>query len=123
MKILYRFILSFVASWFALPIQAQTKPNVLFILSDDHSASFLGCYGNPDLKTPNIDKLAKEGIQFNRAFTTAPQCVPSRASIMTGRSQVEIGMTRFSAPLPINIKSYPEYLKDAGYYTGICGRT
>ena len=102
---------------------AQSKPNILFILSDDHSASFLSTYGNPDLKTPNIDKLAKEGIQFNKAFTTAPQCVPSRASLMTGRSQVEIGMTRFSAPLPAEIKSYPEYLREAGYYTGIAGRT
>jgi arylsulfatase A-like enzyme len=102
---------------------SQPKPNVLFILSDDHSASFLASYGNPDLKTPNIDKLAKDGIQFNKAFTTAPQCVPSRAAIMTGRSQVEIGMSRFTAPLPADIKSYPEYLREAGYYTGIAGRT
>lgn len=101
----------------------QQKPNILFILSDDHTASFVGSYGNPDLKTPNIDKLAKDGIQFNKAYTTAPQCVPSRASIMTGRSQVEIGMTRFTAPLPADIKSYPEYLREAGYYTGIAGRT
>ena len=103
-------------------VAQSAKPNIVFILSDDHTASFLGTYGNPDLKTPNIDKLAKDGIQFNRAFTTAPQCVPSRAAIMTGRSQVEIGMTRFSAPLPADIKTYPEYLKESGYYTGIFGR-
>ena len=122
-RILYRFILAITATWLALPIHAQTKPNILFILSDDHSASFLASYGNPDLKTPNIDKLAKEGIQFNKAYTTAPQCVPSRAAIMTGRSQVEIGQTRFTAPLSADIKAYPEYLREAGYYTGIAGRT
>jgi N-sulfoglucosamine sulfohydrolase len=103
--------------------QQGVQPNILFILSDDHSAQFLGIYGNPDLKTPNIDKLGKDGIIFTKAFTTAPQCVPSRAALMTGRSQVEIGMTRFSAPLPADIKAYPEYLRKAGYYTGLCGRT
>jgi len=109
-------------SHICLAQKSSSKPNIVFILSDDHSASFLGVYGNPDLKTPNIDKLAKDGIVFKKAYTTAPQCVPSRASLMTGRSQVEIGMTRFSAPLPANIKGYPEYLREGGYYTGICGR-
>lgn len=103
--------------------KTNRKPNIVFILSDDHSASFLGIYGNPDLKTPNIDKLGKDGIVFSNVYTTAPQCVPSRAAIMTGRSQVEIDMTRFSAPLPASVKSYPEYLRESGYYTGICGRT
>ncbi len=119
-QILFYFIFLF----FSLQTQAQiTRPNILFILSDDHSAQFLGTYGDPNLKTPNIDKLAKDGIQFNKAYTTAPQCVPSRASIMTGRSQVEIGQTRFTAPLSADIKAYPEYLREAGYYTGIAGRT
>lgn len=109
-----------------LPVFAEaqtTRPNILFILSDDHSAQFLASYRDPNLKTPNLDKLAKEGIQFNKAFTTAPQCVPSRASIMTGRSQIEIGQSRFTAPLSADIKAYPEYLREAGYYTGIAGRT
>lgn len=101
----------------------EARPNVLLILSDDHSAPYLGCYGNPDLKTPNLDRLAKEGIQFNNAYTTAPQCVPSRASIMTGRSVVDIGMLRFSAPLDRSIITYPELLKKEGYYIGVCGRT
>jgi arylsulfatase A-like enzyme len=99
------------------------RPNIIFILSDDHSAPFLGTYGHPDLKTPNLDKFAKEGIQFNRAYTTAPQCVLSRASFMTGRSVIDIRMSRFSAPLPADIVTYPELLKKAGYYTGISGRS
>ncbi|MCE6991412.1 sulfatase [Dyadobacter sp. CY323] len=109
-----------------VPVSAQTtaeRPNIIFILSDDHSAPFLGTYGNRDLKTPNIDKLAKEGIQFNRAYTTAPQCVLSRASMMTGRSVIDIRMSRFSAPLSAGIVTYPELLRKSGYYTGIAGRT
>ncbi|MDB5274009.1 MAG: hypothetical protein JWO58_2376 [Chitinophagaceae bacterium] len=116
-------LFSFLFIQTAFSQNTSKTPNIVFILSDDHSASFLGIYGNPDLKTPNIDKLGKDGIVFTKAFTTAPQCVPSRAAIMTGRSQVEIGMTRFSAPLPADIKAYPEYLRESGYYTGICGRT
>ncbi|RZF58334.1 sulfatase family protein [Sphingobacterium corticibacterium] len=105
-------------------IQAQStkQPNIIFIISDDHSFPFLGAYGHPDLRTPNIDLLAKEGILFNKAYTTAPQCVLSRASLMTGRSVVDIRMTRFSAPLPTDIVSYPELLREAGYYTGLSGR-
>jgi N-sulfoglucosamine sulfohydrolase len=100
-----------------------TKPNIILILSDDHSAPYLGCYGNPDLKTPNIDRIANEGILFNRAYTTAPQCVPSRASILTGRNVLDVQMLRFSAPLDKNIITFPEILRKAGYFTGICGRT
>src|ERR671932_2594696 len=74
--------------------------NVLVVLSDDQSAAHVGCYGNPDVRTPNLDAFAKTGVRFDRMYVTCPQCVPSRASFMTGRSPVAIGMTRFSAPLP-----------------------
>lgn len=104
-------------------LQAQTKPNVLFILSDDHSVPFLGCYGNTDLKTPNLDKLASEGIRFNHAYTTAPQCVQSRSSLLTGRNVLDIQMLRFSAPLDKGIVTFPELLRQNGYFTGICGRS
>jgi arylsulfatase A-like enzyme len=100
----------------------KEKPNIIFILSDDHSVPFLGCYGDNNVKTPNIDRLANEGILFRHAYTTAPQSVPSRAGLMTGRSTVDVRMTRFSAPLSANITAYPEWLRQAGYYTGICGR-
>ena len=100
----------------------RQPPNIVFIVSDDHSAPFLGSYGYTDIKTPNIDKLAQEGILFRKAYTTAPQCVLSRAALMTGRNTLDIGMTRFSAPLDKEITSYPELLKKGGYYTGICGR-
>jgi len=101
---------------------AKEKTNILLILSDDHSAPFLGCYGYADLNTPNLDKLAAEGIRFDNAYTCAPQCVPSRASIMSGRNVIDIEMSRFSAPLSRKVKTIPEYLREGGYYTGICGR-
>lgn len=74
------------------PALAQTgtpknKPNILLIMSDDHHAAHVGCYGDKNVRTPVVDKLAAEGMHFTRAYVTTPQCVPSRASLMTGRSQ------------------------------------
>ena len=103
--------------------KGKQPTNIVFILSDDHSAPFVSSYGYPSIKTPNIDRLAQEGIRYTRAYTTAPQCVLSRAALMTGRSTLDIQMTRFSAPLPADVTTYPELLRKSGYYTGICGRT
>ena len=103
---------------------AAEKPNMLFLLSDDHSYPFLSCYGDSNVNTPTLDRLAVEGMKFHRFFTAAPQCVPSRAALMTGRSPVAARMTRFSAPLPRDEVTLPELLRDqAGYYTGVCGRS
>lgn len=100
------------------------KPNILFMLSDDHSYPFLSTYGSPNVKTPTLDRLAAEGMKFHRFFTGAPQCVPSRATLMTGRSAVAARMTRFSAPLPKDEITLPELLRQhGGYYTGVCGRS
>jgi len=107
---------------FSQPLKSSDRPNILMILSDDHSVPYLGCYGNPDMFTPNLDQLAAEGVRFNHAYTTAPQCVLSRASIMTGRNVLDIQMLRFSAPLGKNIITFPELLRDVGYFTGVCGR-
>lgn len=102
----------------------SSPPNIVFVLSDDHSAPYLGCYGDPVIQTPNLDNFAREGIRFSRAYVASPQCVPSRASLMTGRSPVAVDMTRFSAPLPAAVISFPEQLRSgAGYYTGIMGRS
>lgn len=99
------------------------RPNILLLLSDDHSYPFVGCYGDTNVSTPVLDQIAAEGLKCHRFFTAAPQCVPSRASLMTGRSPVAARMTRFSSPLPRDEISLPELLRDqAGYYTGICGR-
>ena len=103
--------------------RAAERPNLLFLLSDDHSYPFVGCYGNGNVQTPTLDRLAAEGMKFHRFFTAAPQCVPSRAALMTGRSPVAARMTRFSAPLPRDEVTFPELLREkAGYFTGVCGR-
>jgi N-sulfoglucosamine sulfohydrolase len=108
----------------SLTASAAEKPNILFLLSDDHSYPYLGCYGSTNVKTPTLDQLAAEGMKFHRFFTGSPQCVPSRATLMTGRSPVAARITRFSSPLPADETTLPEVLRDlGGYHTGICGRS
>jgi Arylsulfatase A and related enzymes len=105
------------------PGAAKSKPNILFLLSDDHSYPYLGAYGNKDVRTPNLDRLAKEGLRADRAFVTSPSCVPSRASLMSGRSPVAARMVRFTSPLPPDVVTLPDVLRhEAGYFTGVAGR-
>ena len=104
-------------------ISSAKLPNILLVLSDDQSVPHLGCYGNKDIKTPNLDAFASEGIRMNRAYVSSPQCVPARVAIFTGMSAVKANMTRFSAPLPENIKIFPEILREKGYFSGVAGRT
>ena len=121
------------AMWCALSVclallgsssRAAEKPNVLFLLSDDHSYPYLGCYGSKDVRTPNLDRLAAQGMRFDRMFVGCPQCVPSRACLMTGRSPVAVRMVRFTSPLPAEVPGLPDLLRDkAGYFTGVAGRT
>lgn len=102
----------------------KVPPNILLVLSDDQSWAHQGCYGNADIKTPNIDAFAKEAMRFDRYYVGTPQCVPSRATIMTGRSAIAVQNTRFSAPLATEYKIFPEILKEkAGYFAGVAGRT
>jgi len=122
MNITRRALLKSIAASPALLHAQQAPPNILFILSDDHSAPYLGAYGATWMSTPNLDKFAREGVLFERAFTAAPQCVPSRTALMTGRSPVAARMGRFSSPLPPEMITAPEVLRTKGYYTGICGR-
>lgn len=103
---------------------AAKRPNILFLLSDDHSYPYLGCYGNKDVQTPNLDRFAAQGMRFDRMFVGCPQCVPSRASLMTGRSAVAVRMVRFTSPLPADVAALPDLLRDkCGYFTGVGGRS
>ncbi|HYO82234.1 MAG TPA: sulfatase-like hydrolase/transferase, partial [Bryobacteraceae bacterium] len=113
---------SFLACAAGTAVQAQrTTPNIVLVLSDDHSYPYLGCYGS-GTRTPVFDAFASAGMRFDNMFTAAPQCVPSRAAFMTGRSPVAVRMGRFSSPLPPDVKTVPEHLRAAGYYTGVCRR-
>jgi len=103
-----------------LNLQAKTsgrKPNILWISTEDIS-SHLGCYGDENAITPNIDKFAKEGIRYTRGFTVHGVCAPSRSGIITGMYPSSLGSSnmRCKAAKPEMIKCFPEYLRDAGYY-------
>jgi len=115
-------ILLLLSPGFWKALYSADRPNILMILSDDHSVPYLGCYGNADMHTPNLDQLAAEGVRFDHAYTAAPQCVLSRASILTGRNVLDVQMLRFSAPLDKDIITFPELLREVGYFTGVCGR-
>jgi N-sulfoglucosamine sulfohydrolase len=111
------------ASAAGLAQSQTTKPNIVLVLSDDHSYPFLSCYGSDSVKTPNIDRFAAQGMRYDNAFQAAPQCVPSRTALVTGRSPVSTRMGRFNSPLPADVVTLPELLRDkAGYFTGICRR-
>ncbi len=105
---------------------AEDRPNILLILSDDHSVPHLGCYGSENCKrfniTPHLDALAEEGMRFDRAYTSAPQCAPSRVSIFAGRSPVGLGVTRFAQPARPDVPFFTDALRKNGYWTGLDGR-
>src|SRR5262247_1869784 len=97
---------------------AQTKrPNILWISTEDISPD-LGCYGDSYAVTPNIDKLAAQGVRYTKAFATAPVCAPSRSAIITGMYPTTIGSMhmRSKAVPPVGVKAFTEYLRAAGYY-------
>lgn len=103
-------------------ISAKDKPNIVFIIADDVSWNDIGCYGNNVVKTPNIDKLAEEGVRFNNAFLTASSCSPSRCSIVSGKYPHSNGAAELHTPLPISELPFPLLLKESGYYTAHAGK-
>jgi len=109
---------------FNVSVQAQQKPNIIFILTDDHRCDALGYAGNKIIQTPEMDKLAGEGVYFRNAFVTTPICAASRASILCGMYERTHGYTFQQGPLkePYMKLSYPVILKQQGYYTGFFGK-
>lgn len=102
----------------SLKLQSQQKPNIVVFIADDASVDF-GCYANDAIQTPNIDRLAKEGMRFTQAFLTAPQCSPSRTSILSGQFAHTIGTEDLHNPLDSVTQLVPHYLKQAGYFSGL----
>ena len=101
----------------------KIKPNILILMSDNHSWNHLGCYGDPVIKTPNIDKLSEQGIRFTNAYCSAPSCSPARASMLTGQ---DIWRLEEAANLwggfPSHFKVYTELLEAEGYLVGFEGK-
>jgi arylsulfatase A len=124
-----RFGFAFLLSVFlSLSIHAQEKPNVIIILTDDHGSVDLNSYGATDLYTPNIDRLAKEGVKFTQFYAAAPLCSSSRASMLTGLNPHAAGLPNNAssmkgvAGMPSNRITIAETLKAAGYATGHIGK-
>lgn len=127
-----RLLLALAGVFAAFPVFA-TQParyNLVAIVTDDQAPWTLGCYGNAEAKTPNTDRLAKEGARFTNAFTVTPVCSPSRAAYLTGRHGIELGITDFidstehaaGVGLPENTPTWPKLLQKAGYTTALVGK-
>ena len=141
-KAVQRFSWAFVAvclcSWIKIPILADLgpspkKPNILFILTDNQAASLLGTYGNTDIRTPNIDRLAQEGIQFNHFYAVNGMCSPTRATLMTGLMPSQHGVHNWlddemMAQWPrdwsaiAEFRTLPLTLRNRGYQTALIGK-
>lgn len=104
--------------------ESVAKPNIIFILTDDQKRDTLGCMGNTNILTPNIDRLAKNGVLFENNFVTTSICVCSRASILTGQYMRRHGIEDFEKPFKEAQweKTYPALLRKNGYYTGFIGK-
>lgn len=100
----------------------KTRPNFIFIIADDVSWDDIGCYGNSQVKTPNIDRLAGYGIRFTNMFLTASSSSPSRNSIITGRYPHNTGGAELHTEPPDFMVSFPEILRSNGYYTAQAGK-
>lgn len=121
------FLFLFISS--NLPAQSGKKPNIIFILADDLGYGDLSCYGQKKFQTPNIDRLAREGIRFTNNYAGSPVCAPSRSALMTG---LHTGHTPIRGnksvlpegqwPLPDNTYTLMEMVRSAGYVTGAFGK-
>ncbi|XP_053353277.1 arylsulfatase D [Clarias gariepinus] len=126
---------------FILTVQSQgvrkaedaTKPNFILMMVDDLGIGDIGCYGNDTIRTPNIDRLAEEGVKLTQHISAAPLCTPSRAAFMTGRYPLRSGLGSngraqvilflgASGGLPTNATTFAKLLQKQGYTTGIVGK-
>ena len=102
--------------------QNSLRPNVVFVLTDDQRSDALGCMGHPHLKTPHIDRLAKEGLLFKNHFCTTSLCSPSRASILGGLYAHSHGVVNNFTDYPRDLPTFPRQLQSNGYTTAYIGK-
>ncbi|HEV7347329.1 arylsulfatase [Telluribacter sp.] len=132
-KIILLLLFSFTTTF--LRAQQAGKPNIIFIFADDLGYAELGCYGQKKIRTPNIDRIAREGIRFTDYYTSTPVCAPSRCQLLTGthgghsyiRGNYELGgfadsLERGQMPLPANTVTVGTLLQKAGYKTACIGK-
>ncbi|NWZ97803.1 STS sulfatase, partial [Nesospiza acunhae] len=118
---------------YSIKTHSVSKPNIILLMADDLGIGDLGCYGNKTLRTPNIDRLAKEGVTLIQHIAAAPLCTPSRAAFLTGRYPIRSGMAAFSrvgvflfsassGGLPSEEITFSKLLKQKGYATALIGK-
>jgi arylsulfatase A-like enzyme len=135
----YLVALIWVLSFQAIGADSDPKPNILFILADDLGIRDLHCYGRQDHHTPNLDRLASQGIRFTSAYCAQPICSPSRAAILTGKCPARLHLTTYlpgrpdlvsqkvlhpeiEMQVPLSVKMLPNYFKEAGYISAAIGK-
>ena len=102
--------------------EAADRPNLVMIIADDMNWDDCGVYGHPSIRTPNIDRLAGEGLLFRHAYLTTNSCSPSRSSILTGKYPHNTGAEQLHWPLPADSQTFARELKRSGYYTASAGK-
>ena len=111
----------FLASCFASPAVAK-RPNILFVMSDDHAYQAISAYGSNRNETPNIDRIAAEGMRFDRCYVTNSICCPSRATILTGKYSHLNGVRDNYTEFDGSQTTFPKLLQRAGYQTALIGK-
>jgi len=104
------------------PRPRQTRPSILMLMADQHRTDCVGAYDNPLIHTPNIDRIAHEGVRFDCAYTSTPSCTPARSALLTGLSPWHhgmLGMVKMATRYPLE---KPRALAEAGYYTTVIGK-
>ena len=96
---------------------SSSKPNLLLLMADQHRADWMGCDGNTAVKTPNLDRIASEGIRFRHAYSSTPTCTPARAALLTGMSPWHHGMLGYGRVGDRYAAEMPRVLGGAGYRT------
>jgi len=105
-----------------VPLRAADRPNFVIFIADDMNWDDCGAYGHPTVRTPHIDRLAKQGMRFTNAFVTISSCSPSRASMITGRYPHSTDAEQLHWPVPAEQITFVEHLKAAGYHTAAAGK-
>ncbi len=101
---------------------SDDRPNILFIMSDDHASHAMSCYGSRINRTPNLDRIADGGMRFDNCFCTNSICTPSRAAILTGTYNHVNGVTTLATPMDNRLLTFPKLLQESGYQTAIFGK-
>lgn len=120
-----KYFVSLLALSFLVKIETRAqKPNIIYLMADDQNVGSVGCYGNPEVSTPNMNKIGQQGMMFMRHYNTTAICMASRANVMTGKYEYKTGTNFSHGDMKPEVweKSYPVLLREAGYLTAFAGK-